>query len=185
MLCLAKKLSPVAVTMSEWIHRHLYGWTLFSGVCSWRCLFLCLLVKTKCKSWCHYRRKSWTLACGIWRSCWLTLIAEVDLGSSSTCWNITWPDFMSMSTRGRIRCPMLWRIFWPSKVTPARSWDNSTWPVSPFNVSSVVMTSEETLGRLCFVKHESLSCAIVTIVSHFGCEMITCHISAYNTSQHG
>lgn len=97
---------------------------------------ICILIDTVGdKSLCYYRQKSWGLACRIWRSSWLTLIAEVDLGSSTTCWSITWPGFMSMSTRGRIVYPMLWRIFWPSKVTAARSQDNSTWPVTLFNVS--------------------------------------------------
>lgn len=145
----------------------------------------CILIDTISNtSRCYYRQRSWGRACRIWRSCWLSLIAEVDLGRSTTCWSITEPDFLSRSTRGRILYRMLWRIFWPSKVTAARSQDNSTRPVSPLNVSSVVMTSEETLGSLCFVKHESPLCAIVTI-SHFGCEMITCHISTCNTSQHG
>lgn len=122
--------------------------------------YICILIDTVSdKSWCYYRQKSWGLACRIWRSSWLTLIAEVDLGSSTTCWSITWPGFTSMSTRGRILCPMLWRIFWPSKVTAARSQDNSTWPVTPFNVSSVVMTSEEALGsRLLCETWSSFTC---------------------------
>lgn len=60
---------------------------------------------------------------------------------------------MSMSTKGRILCPMLWRIFWPSKVSAARSRDNSA--VTPFNVSSMVVTSCEALGSLCLVKHDA------------------------------
>lgn len=110
---------------------------------------ICILIDAVSdKSRCYYRQKSWGLACRIWRSSWLTLIAEVDLGSSTTCWSITWPGFMSMSTRGRILCPMLWRIFWPSKVTAARSRDNSTWPVRLFNVSFVVMQLETLGSRL-------------------------------------
>ncbi len=110
----------------------------------WSCKISILIGTVSNTSRCCYRQKSWELVCRIWRSSWLTLIAEVDLESRTTCWSITWPGFTSMSTRGRILYPMLWRIFWPSKVTAARSQDNSTWPVTLFNVSHAVMS--ETLG---------------------------------------
>lgn len=76
---------------------------------------------------------------------------------------------------------MLWRIFWPSKVTSARSRDNSTWSVTPFNVSYVAITPRKTSGSLCFVKCDADLCTVVAIVSCFGCKMITCHISTYKT----
>lgn len=122
-----------------WINKYRPGWSApcFSASSVWMCIFIDTLGD---KSWCCYRQKSWGLACRIWRSSWLTLIAEVDLGSSTICWSITWPGFRSMSTRERIVYPMLWRIFWQSKVPAARSQDDSTWPVIP--VAYVVMSRD-------------------------------------------
>lgn len=52
------------------------------------------------KPWCCFRPKSFRLICRTWTGSWLTLIAEVDLGSGTTQWSTARRGFMRGNTRG-------------------------------------------------------------------------------------